>query len=376
MKSIFQQRLVIAALANLTVVAYGGTIEAPVITVPESARKPHWELQAGVGVRQSFDFSTRVAPIGGASSSGDADTILGFVGPADADADRSYDDGFVNKGPVENLTSWWGYDNASQVRPSSQTWGPEGTDSLYLSRSIASGLGEARRKADSDPNLFPYIELSRLWTLEDRDSEIGLTLGYSRVSAESTGVQSVSSYLTQVQDEYYLYGVVPPAAGYDGPALPPGPLLDNQPTKRVIGETATGDSGAVVRTHSELTLHTLSAGGVWRWIPQESGFLHRMHLIGADLQAGATLNRADLSYRHSATVGSTVVNSASADKYRIMPGLYASVDTNFELRHDDLFLTLTGRYDDAGQIETRINDSYSTVDLNGWSLMLGLTKRW
>lgn len=379
MNSRIQLPIILATLANLSVTAYGGTAVGPITLAPHSNRAGHWELQAGFGVRQSFDFSTGISGSKAPGSNAVPGSLLEAIGATDADANRAYDDGFVNIGSAFGLTTDWSYQNASQVRPSSQSWGPEGTDSLYLGRSSPAGLGELRNTDSSGPEIFPYIELSRLWTLEKINSELGFTLGFSSVSAEAAASQGIPSYQTNVVDEYYLYGVIPPAAPYSGPALPPGPILDNRPTNRVVTQSADANT-AVASTSSELSLYTFSAGGVWRWTPRKGGLLDRLHLFGTDLQAGVTLNRSKLTLAHTSQSfnGSsyTTVNRGSARESDFQPGFYVSTDANFELVPDQLYLTITGRYDDAGKIEVRTADSWSDVDLAGWSILLGLTKRW
>jgi len=371
--------ILLATLADPSVAAYGGTAEIPITPAPRSDQAGHWELQAGFGVRQSFDFSTGITGSNTLGSDAVPGSLLGAIGTTDADANRTYDDGFVNVGSAVGLTTNWGYQNATQVRPSSQTWGPEGTDSLYLSRSSPAGLGEFRNTESSGPEIFPYLELSRLWTLEKLNSEVGLTLGFSSVSSDAAASRFIPSYRTNIVDEYYLYGVIPPAAPYSGPELPPGPILDNRPTHREV--TQSTDAGtAVAATNSELSLYTLSAGGVWRWKPEKGSLLSRMHLYSTDLQAGLTLNRSRLTLDHVSQSfnGSsyTIVDSGSANESGFQSGFYASVDANFELSPDQLYLTITGRYDDAGKIQTRTADSWSEVDLAGWSMRFGLTKLW
>ena len=379
MNSRIQLPIILATLADLSVAAYGGTTEVPITPAPRSNQAAHWELQAGFGIRQSFDFSTGIAGSRAPGSNTVPSSLLGAIGATNADANRAYDDGFVNVGSAVGLTTNWGYQSASQVRPSSQSWGPEGTDSLYLSRSSPAGLGEFRNTESSGPEIFPYLELSRLWTLEKLNSEVGFTLGFSTVSAEAAASRYIPSYRTNVVDEYYLYGVIPPAAPYSGPELPPGPILDNRPTNREV--TQSTDAGtAMASTNSELSLYTFSAGGVWRWTPGKGSFLSRMRLYGTDLQAGVTLNRSKLTLDHVSQSfnGSsyTTVDSGSASESDFQPGFYISMDANFELSPDELYFTITGRYDDAGKIEARTADSWSDVDLAGWSMQFGLTKRW
>lgn len=362
------------------------------VAVPRVARNGRWEVHAGFGIRQAFDLDLRSTDrtlTGGYYSITEADLDLaGFLGPLGGQANRLYDDGFVNIGSQYNLTSFWGYDDASQVRPSSRPWDPSqpwdapGVQSLYLSRVGETGVSGYRREADTGAELFPYIEARRLWQSAESGfwDEKGVAFGWSWIPARAGMAESLSVLRTVVVDEYYLYGVLPPSAPYTGPALPPGALLDNVPHDRVENTAAAGLSGRVA-TDIDFDLHTLSLGGIWRYSPEIGPQDALLRVYGFDLQAGVSLNFGKLSMNTTTTVtdGGVVIGSFRdyASKSKVLPGLYASLGATLDVgERGDWMIYTAGRYDQAGHLEVRTQNSSAKVSLDGFSWTIGLGREW
>lgn len=364
----------------------GEVTDSAVSSAHDNSNGPHWELTGGFGVRQAYDMTL------GAGRRDLTGGALGSFGTISSDSVfsedgeyRVYDDGFVKSGSTFGMTSEWGYTNAGQIRPSSQEWPSSqpwdqtGNNSLYLSKSGIAGIDGFQRSSDIEPDLYPYLELKRLWANDDKSAERGWVASWSWVPGDGRSTQDLSLVRASVVDEYYLYGITPPGAPYSGPALPPGPLLDNAPQNSVVTDSVT-DLVGLTRTKAKLDLNSLSFGGIWRWLPKQEKELNRVHFFGADLQAGMSLNIADLKVDSSTDVYRGVIPVGGFDehasKQKFCAGFYASLGANFDLNYHDWFINTQARYDDAGSITARSGQSWATVDLDGWSLMLGLTKRW
>jgi hypothetical protein len=362
------------------------------VLVPPSARGGRWELHAGFGVRQAFDMSVRSSSrslVGGIFSPSLADSdLLGQIGPIDGQGNRVYDDGFVNIGSQFNLTSFWGYEDAGQVRQSSRQWDPSqpwdspGNQSLYLSRLGETGLGGYRRDADTGAEMFPYIEARRLWQTDGSGfwHEKGVSFGWGWVPARAGVAEALSVLRTGVVDEYYLYGVIPPSAPYTGPELPPGPLLDNIPSDRVESGASDGLSGRTA-TDVDFDLHTLSLGGIWRHAPEFGPQDAWLRLHGLDLQAGLALNHGKLSVESTTTVRDGDERLASfrdrASKSKFLPGIYLSLGATLDIGEQDEWLIYSaGRYDYAGSIRAESRHSSVEVELDGFSWTIGIGRSW
>lgn len=352
-----------------------------------------WEFHAGFGIRQSFDlsFSSVSRGLTGSlySSSQGSSAVYGSVGPVNAEANRIYDDGFVNIGSNYNLTTNWGYSDASQVRQSSQPWDlsqpwdSPGNNSLYLSRAGAVGADAFENTDQMQESLFPYVEIHRVWKNDPGSfwNEIGLAGGWSRISTSADLASQLGMRQTRVVDEYFLYGVIPPAANYSGPVLPPGPLLNNVPHNRVEDTSASGLSGATF-TDLSIDLQTVSFGGIWRHVTEQDGWLDELlYLYGLDLKAGLSLNYARLRMNSRATVysGNTVIGNYTeqASRSKFLPGFYASLGATFDVGEPGGWMIFSQfRYDYAGKIKVSTGASSAEVALNGFSSTLGIGITW
>lgn len=361
--------------------------------IPPAAPEARWEVHAGFGIRQSFDLrvasASRDLSGGLFSRSPGAAAVLGSVGPADAEADRVYDDGFVNIGSSYNLTTDWGYSSDSQVRQSSQPWNPSqpwdspGNRSLYLSRTGEAGSDAFQNTRGTGEQLFPYLEIHRLWK-SDPDSfwdEKGIAAFWSWIPTSAGLAEQLGMRQTRVVDEYYLYGVIPPAAPYSGPPLPPGPLLDNIPQDR-IEDTSAGDLVGSNFTDLDLDLQTISLGGIWRHKPRKDFRIdERLRLYGIDAQAGVSLNYARLEMESHTTVQD---ESGVIGRYRdrasgskLLPGLYASLGATLDIGDAGNWMMMSqARYDYAGDIEVGTGATSAEVELDGFSWTIGVGKNW
>ena len=377
-----------AVFFGLACASLAGDPELSTPSGEDGSSGARWELTGGLGARQAYDLSlgSNRRNLTGAEYNYDLSSAAVRAAVVSEDGQfRLYDDGFVKRDAAFDKTSYWGYDQAGQVRPSSQDWlnsqpwDRAGDDSLYFTRSGEIGIERYQHSSDMDTDLYPYLELKRLWENDEKTAERGWVVSWSWVPGDGRSTQDLTLIRPTVVDEYYLYGITPPAAPYSGPPLPPGPLLRNFPHDSVLTDNPIGLLG-VTRTKAELDLNTLSFGGIWRWLPKEEKELNRAHFFGADLQVGLSLNLADLQVDSSTEVYDGLVAVGTFDEYaskrELRAGIYASIGAIFDLNYHDWFINTQARYDDAGSITARSGQSWATVELNGWSLMLGLTRRW
>ena len=398
MKIISSQFFAVAAIIGILSSARAG--EDAKNAIIESGKKSdgRWEVHAGFGIRQSFDFdvssSSRDLFGGSFSPTSGAASILAGIGPANQEANRTYDDGFVNIGSKFNLTTNWGYENASQVRQSSQPWNSTGNQSLYLSRSFGPNSSQSpvtgsSSFTDSEDEIFPYLEVRRWWDCDEKSfwQEKGFVASWSWIPARA-GLMENWELRTQTQqvtvvDEFFLYGVIPPSAPYSGPDLPPGPILDNIPQDRQETTNST-NTVEVVRADVDvdLEMHALSFGGAWRFAPKTArGAFNCIGLGGLDLQAGATINFVQLNLSSNTTVSKQGVLLGSFQESdsssRVMPGLYVSLGAKFDIgKSNDWFIFTQGRYDYVGTLDVATSSAAAEVDIQGFSLSVGLGRTW
>jgi len=338
-----------------------------------------WEGFAGVGYRSapSLKLSLKPRTRAGAGYQADAASaaLAGAAGATDENVARDYDDGSVGQGDGGlGLTSDWSYAEAGQVRASSQAWGgPGGGDqSLYLSRTGPLAVDAASFKDDMDAEASPLLELRRMWARGEAD--IGLALSWSKLSADTSFDRELSTSRTRLVDEFFLYGIVAPAAPYDGPPTPPGPLLDNAPHQRTVSRFTEGTS-ASLRAEGEVDVHTFSLGAVWRSGKREDRDAGKMH---ANLQAGLSANFVELDYRQRVTIVDGASVSVLSDSYKrdtVRLGYYASGDLCMPVS-ETVDLVFRGRYDLLPEMQ--LGDRYTSalVDVSGWSLWFGCSKSW
>jgi hypothetical protein len=398
MKIISSPLFAAAAMIGIISSVYaGGDAKNDMIKI-EKKSDGRWEVHAGFGIRQSFDFNVSSSSrdlLGSALSptSGAASPLAG-IGPANREANRAYDDGFVNIGSEFNLTTNWGYENASQVRQSSQAWNSTGNQSLYLTRSFGPTVSQSpvtgsSSFTDSENEIFPYLEVRRWWECDEESfwQEKGLVVSWSWIPAQA-GLMESWEQRTQTQqvtvvDEFFLYGVIPPSAPYSGPELPPGPILDNIPQDRQENTTSS-NTVEVVRADVDvdLEMHALSFGGAWRFAPKAArGAFNLIGLGGLDVQAGATINFVQLDLSSNTTVSKQGVLLGSFQESnstsKVMPGLYVSLGAKFDIgKSNDWFIFTQGRYDYVGTLDVATSSAAAEVDIQGFSLSIGLGRAW
>lgn len=313
-----------------------------------------------------------------------ARTEVPLIGAPGEYGERQYLDGFVrtDAGTVfDGTTSAWSYADASQVRDGALHYHASG------SRRESSG---GRSSHDADDAGFdgaggaPVIEIGWETELTPRWSagakfqwsflDFDGTHTHSNFSAWQRGGEFSQAYT----DTYDLRGIVPPAAPYEGAGLGFGPLIDNLPTSRHGGETATSSSTARffnrISQSFEVKLHTLSLGPTVSW---------RTGPVSVQGGAGFALNLVDWEAEQEETLyvrrdnGPARVFQRWQDQRHdteVLPGCYLQGAVSWHIT-PRVFVSGFGRYDWSEKLEERVGPSTFTFDPGGWSagVLLGFS---
>lgn len=164
-----------------------------------------FRVSYSLGFNVSADFTN----IGGSTAGPSPLTPL--VNPGDV---QQYDDGFIgmdNTGNVGGQTTFWGYNNASQIQ----------AGSLVLS-STANAVGLSSN--DNDAGQTHGFDLAYDYQLQGWDSGgWGITAGFGWMPVNIKDNKPVAGSLTTATIP--LGGIIPPVAPYTGSVTGPGALL-------------------------------------------------------------------------------------------------------------------------------------------------------
>jgi len=170
----------------------------------------------GLNFKASFNNSS---PFGGVNP-----------GPATGGANHTYNDGYVLldiSGNAGGLTTFWGFQNASQLNPagggtmqfhSIQSGGTTSADGVQYGGEL-----NYQRVIGSLP------ALSGDWGLEG-------SFGFTAIDL----CNNLGGTVPVITDTYALNGVPPPGAGYNGTFTGPGPLLGDAPTRTMSSAALAG----------------------------------------------------------------------------------------------------------------------------------------
>lgn len=361
-------------------------IDAAELTSPFPTKR--WALNGGVSFRKigDVDFVTGISPDMIPNLFGmDTFTPPPGIGPADATADRTYDDGFVNIGaatPGSGLTTYWGYMNASQVQNGDLVYarvGGERRDVTIHDTAAVTGWND-----DADWETGPFLELTYSVPIRPNlTAGFGVNFMSTDIDVSRGGLNTISQfqqldvYDVTAIDTYPLNGIIPPGPGYEGSFAGPGPLLGNVPDSRAFPETLASTDTALfldsIRDVLDLDLYTFGLGGTLNWIP------HPQFFVAA--QAGVALNLADWNgYRNELITQSDNGGPATdfsrrtvrADDQEVLWGLYLQSSLAWRLS-ETWALHGFARYDWNEDLEDRIGPSSFEVDLSGWSVGAGIS---
>lgn len=358
--------------------------KAAVAATPAPAWR--WTLGAGVTFRRigGIRFDTGVSPDQIPNLYG-ADTFTPppGIGPADAPADRSYDDGFVHIGaatPYSGLTTFWGYAAAAQHQGDELVFSRAGGERRDVSRLRTAAATDWSHDASWEAG--PILELACSADLRPGVTA-GFALNFSAVSlgggrgglATLSDYQQLDVYHVTAVDRYALDGVVPPAAGYAGSFAGPGPLLGNLPDGRAFPESLTSTDTALFldRVRDDLTVdfYTLGMAGTLSWAATPR--------LALGVQAGVALNLADWEARREEVIWSST-NGGTPDVFsrrrvdreacEFVAGAYLQGQFAWAL-NDRWALQGFGRYDWNEDLDGEVGPTSFRADLSGWSVGAG-----
>jgi hypothetical protein len=254
-------------------------------------------------------------------------------GPAAGNANHTYNDGYVlvdSSGDAGGLTTYWGYQNASQViggamnftafqsSPSSATDNPQYGGELVYQRVIGS---------------LPF--LSGDWGFE---AGFGFTELDLRENLGGTG--SV--------DSFPLNGVLPPGPGYNGTFSGPGALLGDTPTR----------TAATLTGYQKLSgqMFSLRLGPFAEW-----NFTRKFSLAAS---VGLTLapTMVDYDFSETATLaGGTLGASGHSSKTKLLYGPYVGAMLRYDFnKHWGVYVG--GRFQNLTDLSQSIGGRTARLD--------------
>ena len=352
--------LIILALASPALQA-GAPSKGNTVAVNPAAKTADspWRVRSGVMWRKTG--ALKVSPDSFGSFTAGLPDFTSNIGPAGENSDRTYADGFVNISAataVTGSTTFWGYDNASQVVG----------DSITFNSAPITTLTSAGDLSDNDKSAeVPYIEVAYLVPINDRlEAGVSLQLAFNGLHAGASSTLNEASVIAS--DTYNVSpGFIFPSAGYAGVFPGPGPLIGNQPDSRSLDSTPI--SSHTYRFDADTDVYSLAIGGELLWEPKD-----RL-LIG--FSSGAVINYVRWDAQWSAPVfsgSSSTQTEFSNDGDTFLFGLYTKGSLGYQINPNwsaDSFF----RYDWTESLEEKVTSTGFDVNLSGWSGGLGLTYR-
>jgi len=351
-----------------------------------------WTLAAGPIWRQLGDirFNTGTSPSGiSPFFGGNSYTPPPGIGPDNAFADRTYDDGFVNIDEStlgDGMTGFFGYDQASQLQ-----FNPMEEASLVLTRaggerrmvSAISTTAPVSWMEDADTEVGPYLELCFACPVGD-GLTVGAGLNFSVINIDGSrsglntfsqthfvdvfDVTATDTYPVTPGGEFGLPTPAPYAGTYNRTGRA---LIPNIPASRVLTETPGGSRRAnfydVVAEGLDLDLYTIGLGGQVAWLPCPSCFLRA--------EGGVAINLADWDARRDEQILFAIDRgpyteysrrTLNSDDNDVLFGLYLQAAIGWQI-NDNWSLQAFGRYDWNESIDGTVGPSTFSVDLDGWS---------
>ena len=186
----------------------------------ELPRQPEndWPRHFRVGMLVGLNISASFKMGGLFSVSGSQPGAAGVSG-----VDHVYDDGYVrvdDTGNAQGLTSFWGYNDASQFNAAGQTL------TFHSANSFA-----ARGSANNDDS--PYIGFDmayggELW--RKGRMQIGWELGFGLLPIGISDNQAIPAVINRTVHSFQTGGILPPTAPYNGGPSGVGPTIQDKAT--------------------------------------------------------------------------------------------------------------------------------------------------
>ena len=219
-------------------------IETPPELLNDSRR--HFRVGALVGINIKAEFKMS----GQFNVSGSQPGTPGVTG-----VDHVYDDGYVRvdeTGNAQGLTSYWGYQSASQYDPVAQTLTFHSAQSFTASGSA---------KSDDSPYLGLDVAYGgKIWRWGP--TQIGWELGFGYLPIKIKDNQAVDADISRTVHSFDTGGILLPTAPYNGGASGIGPTIPDLATG--LPDDATPGTITGSRT-LEMSLFALRLGPLLHW---------------------------------------------------------------------------------------------------------------
>jgi hypothetical protein len=298
----------------------------------------------------------------------------------------SYADGYVFSDSGSGTTSHFGYDNDSQVGADTLTF----SKVRFMERHVVDMDNHVLRsqRDDAGTAAAPYLSITRDWRLNEKTTA-GITWSFSTMDVE--GSRNGASVFRMVERTDYLKVSSLEVYNTGGTVLPPAPYrgIPDQSSPRIPTTPFTSSStepelvSSVTRTSTDsldqrfdMDLHGMALGGCLEYEPCPR--------LGMRAGAGLVMNLADWNASSTQVAmmspnGGTNVVAGRADYHAkgtdLLGGLY--LETALLWKIDSRWsVECSARYDWTQSLNGRIGQGGFNVDLDGWSVGLGVSYRY
>jgi hypothetical protein len=235
----------------------------------------------------------------------------------------NYDDGYVLKDSTGNalgLTTYWGYDNASQYNA--------GADTMSFDRSMAAGIPSAQ---NADANPYPGLELTYDRKLGEKDNWHHMSYGvegavnYMKFSFQSDN--TFNATVTTTTDVYQLPGTTPPPAPFQG-------TFDGSPGGYSLLEVPMISSSSVITPGATLLSQNHFDANLWGFRLGPYVEFPLTEKLSLHVSGGLALGLIDGndSWQEALTVtGVTTTSAGHGEAFDMLWGGYLGADATWQI---------------------------------------------
>jgi hypothetical protein len=330
-----------------------------------AAAQSQWRFGAGyapmIGLKTEF------------SGFGNFTNLFPVATPAPG-TDYFYLDGSVQvdvSGNFGGLTSFWSYNNASQIDPAA--FGGQGAvnySTLSSSLTQAGKVSDSGVSAPASFEVFGYRDLGSVSIsgVADRKGAWGVRVGLQYARVDQTNNDRVTAEMTTITDSYNLNGVIPPLAPFTG-AFDGGfgvPLLSDTPV-RTLGTTTAAISGS-----RRLDVHlSVAQFGSYLNIPVSKDF-------DVMIEGGVLAGLASGTYDYTTTVAvpgvGTQTTTGRNSENKLLPGFYTGLGVNGSI-NPRLSVQASARYQYMTEFDLNANGSNANLNFDS-AFVLSLAVIW
>jgi hypothetical protein len=318
------------------------TLAGVTLVVCSAKAQDDWTKRFRIGVSVGFNINAEF-------STGGAFAVPG--GGTGNPNDLNYDNGYVrldDTGNAQGLTSYWGYEDASQYDPSANTLTYQGTTAFASQQGMAS----------EDDSPFIGFDMAYGTRLTDwGDTAIGWELGFTLLPIKIQNTSSSPVFGKRSTYSFDTGGIIMPQAPYNGGASGTGPLINATPT-----EGPAEISAGTLNDSRELSsmLYNIRLGANARW------HLTGRWSVGAGLGFSTGIVTSDYSFNENIVYdsGGTLNYSGSYRSTDFVFGGYGEAMIYWQAEKSGE-LYLGGQYIGMTNVNLDGQGRQATLDLNG-----------